>query len=164
MTLVDIREAVAQLRSRNAKPYPDSYYVGIAHPKALAGLAADSNWVNWNAYAGAVEKMYKGEIGKAEGVRWVADSNCYCPKINAIYSSINAVTGRYYMNYIFGPQCYGVTELVGEKAMQFKRVSNAPDKADPLGLYQTVGYRLLIGAGVLNPSAGLILVSGKNEA
>lgn len=61
--------AATQLRAQNA-PTINGDYVGIVHPYAAFDLMRSEEWIEAHKYA-SPEEIYKGEIGKIGGVRFV---------------------------------------------------------------------------------------------
>lgn len=64
-----IRKAVAKLKQMNAVPIDDSF-VAVIHPDVACDLLGNSEWIESHKYA-APENIYRGEIGKIAGVRFV---------------------------------------------------------------------------------------------
>ncbi len=64
-----VAKAVTQLKKNNA-PRIGGDYVCIIHPSVAYDLMRNSEWMNTNAYSGALNP-YAGEIGKLYGVRFV---------------------------------------------------------------------------------------------
>jgi N4-gp56 family major capsid protein len=98
LSVYSIRKAVRKLRVQNARPFGDGYFVGYAHPYALHNLSKDPTWANWNVYQNSQTTMYKGEVGKTVGVRWI--SSTLAPKYRVAAHSVNMV-------FIFGQQAFG---------------------------------------------------------
>ena len=68
--------------------------------------------------------------------------------------------GRYYFTFIFGKNSYGVTDFDGGLHTYVK--TPGPNSTnDPLNQWSTVGYKAIMTAKILNPSACLWLLSGK---
>lgn len=67
-----ILQAVAKLRAQNA-PTINGDYVAIIHPYVSYDLMRDPEWIDAHKYA-TPENIYKGEIGKIGGVRFVESS------------------------------------------------------------------------------------------
>lgn len=146
LSVYAIRKTVTKLRSLNAKPMADGYFVGYAHPNALHCLMKDNTWKDWNQYQLAKETMYKGEVGAAvNAVRFVQSS--LCPRYAVAAHSVN-------MTFIFGQQAFGFTSLDGMVKMIIAR---GPDKNDVFDQFITVTYKIYGVAVALNPSAGRIL-------
>lgn len=158
ITLDEVRQCVRNLRKLNVPPYSDGYYVGVIHPQAafdLMGDTATGGWIDWQKYT-SPDVMYKGEIGKAEGVRFIESTNMHFHS-----SGAGASTSAYYTP-IFGPDAFGVVEVGGEGGgpkMIMKQPGDS-DTSNPLNQWSTVGWKITFAARVLNPSCGVILVTG----
>lgn len=150
LSVFAIRKTVTKLRSLNAKPMADGYFVGYAHPNALHGLMRDQTWQDWNKYQNSKETMYKGEVGMAvNSVRFLQSS--MTPRYAVAAHSVN-------MTFIFGQQAYGFTSLDGMVKMIIAR---GPDKSDVFDQFVTLTYKIYGVAVALNPSAGRILYTAE---
>lgn len=145
LSVYAVRKAVTTLRSKDAQPFADGYYVGYAHPFALHSLRKDPTWVQWNVYQNSQETMYKGEAGKVEKVRFI--DSTLAPRYAVAAHSIDLV-------FIFGQGAFGFTSLDGMVKMMIAR---GPDKADTWDQFTPVTYKIYGAAVALNPSAGRIL-------
>jgi len=159
-TLDEVRQCVRNLRKLDAKPFSDGYYVGVIHPQVafdIMGDTATAGWADWQKYT-TPEVMYKGEIGRAMGVRFIESTNMFRHS-----SGAGASTSAYYTP-IFGPDAVGVVEIGGENPgiNLFVKGPNQYDTNNPLNQWSTVGYKITFAARVLNPSCGVILVTGSN--
>lgn len=150
LSVFSIRKTVTKLRSLNARPMSDGYYVGYAHPNALHSLMRDQTWQDWNKYQNSKETMYRGEVGQAvNAVRFVQSS--LCPRYAVTAHSVN-------MTAIFGQQAFGFTSLDGMVKMIIAR---GPDKNDVFDQFITVTFKIYGVAVCLNPSAGRILFTAE---
>lgn len=150
LSVFSIRKTVTKLRTLNARPMSDGYYVGYAHPQALHSLMRDQTWQDWNKYQNSKETMYRGEVGTAvNAVRFVQSS--MCPRYATTAHSIN-------MTYIFGQQAFGFTSLDGMVKMIIAR---GPDKNDVFDQFITITFKIYGVAVALNPSAGRILFTAE---
>lgn len=70
LTVMEIQKAVRTLRRNNAPTFSDGNYVAIIHPDVAYDLMRDPEWVDAHKYA-QPEEIYKGEIGRIGGVRFV---------------------------------------------------------------------------------------------
>lgn len=70
LTVLEVQKAVRTLRRNNAPTFNDGYYRAIIHPDCAFDLMRDPEWVDAHKYA-APEELYKGEIGRIAGVRFV---------------------------------------------------------------------------------------------
>jgi N4-gp56 family major capsid protein len=145
LSVYSIRKAVRKLRFNNAQPFADGDFVGYAHTNALHTLMKDQTWTQWNVYTNSKETMYRGEVGKTVGVRWVRSN--LAPRYAVAAHSVNMV-------FIFGRQAFGVTEVLGGLQMY---VVQGPDSNNPFNTYSQLTYKISAAAAALNPSAGVIL-------
>lgn len=163
-TLRDIRAAVGVLRGRNVKPMGDGYYLAIGHPLALANLMGDTGttgWADWNKYT-TPEKMYKGEIGMAEGCRFVSSTNAMHRGANTgsnISASFITIVGKGALGCTDFESVQDVSRGRNENSIIVKK-ANQYDKSDPLNQTAgTVGWKFTIAGAVLNTSCGVHLMS-----
>lgn len=145
LSVFSVRKAVTRLRSRDAQPMADGYFVGYGTPQALHTLRKDQTWLVWNTYQNSKETMYRGEAGQVENVRFVNSTMAFRYAVAA--HSINGV-------FIFGQDAFGFTSLDGMVKMMIAR---GPDKADTWDQFTPVTYKVYGAAVALNPSAGCIL-------
>lgn len=76
-----IMQAVTKLKAQDA-PTINGDYVAIIHPYATYELMRDPEWIDAHKYA-TPENIYKGEIGKIAGVRFIesTESKIFAPAI-----------------------------------------------------------------------------------
>ena len=158
----DIRYCTTELRRRRVPTVDGQNYVGIMHPAVAGDMRSDATWQNWHQYT-TPEYLYRGEIGRVEGVRFVetdltpiSAASTWDPAEAA--SGIN--TALAYGTVIFGRGFYGVTELDG--GVHTYLVTGA-SKSDPLNQAATYGWKAFYTAKVLNVSAGLTLWNGSGD-
>ena len=65
-----INRASVTLKGVDAPTVEGEDYAGIVHPHVAGDLREDSAWIEWNKYT-TPEAMFKGEIGRIHGVRFV---------------------------------------------------------------------------------------------
>lgn len=149
---IGIRKAVDRLRRLDAEPFADGNYMGVAHPRAMTSALGNEEvkrWFqNWNA--GPQESMFKGIVtSPMQGVRFVLSTNIPFYATSALSANITPILGQ---------QCVGVTELGGAVEMIVKRPGDQTT-SDPYNLFSTIAYKMRIVAKVLNPSAGVNLIT-----
>jgi N4-gp56 family major capsid protein len=163
LTLHDIRRAVTVLRSRNVKPLDGTYYLGIIAPGALEHIMDDTStggWIDWQKYTNP-ETMYKGEVGRAEGVRFVSTTEAFdYPTGNADLSvTILTIVGKGALGVVDFQSVQDVQHSKNESSIIIKR-ANKYNTSDPLNqVAATVGWKWTIAAAVLNTSCGLHVVA-----
>lgn len=84
-----IFKAAAQLKAMNAKPVDDSF-VCIIHPYAAYDLMRSDEWVEIHKYE--PEHLYRGEIGRIGGVRFVETTEAKIIAPAVIAGSANKLT------------------------------------------------------------------------
>ena len=154
---IAVRKAVTRLKRLNVKPMADGYYVAIAHPNAMSVMMSNPDFKQWalNYESGPKETMYKHIVGKVHQVKFMESTNC--PRF------VGAGTGRPHsvnLTPIFGEGALGVTELDGGVKMILKRPG--PNSTDnPYDLFSTLTFKVRGVAAVLNPSAGVIVLTSE---
>lgn len=78
--------AAAQLSAQDAEQFDDGY-VGIIHPYSAYDLMRNKEWIDISKYSNA-DKLFKGEIGKLGGVRFVEASEAKVFLPNAIVDGV----------------------------------------------------------------------------
>jgi N4-gp56 family major capsid protein len=160
-----VRTAVTTLRGYNCRPMDDGYYVGIIHPVIADKIMQDNStggWTAWNQYTNP-DAMYKGEIGKLHGVRFVDSTNAMTSTVKASAwsagSSNFSAGGTLYGTLIFGKGAYaGVMMEAGNGVNTYVVPNDKAEKADPLAQWGSVGYKITMAAKILNASCGIIAV------
>lgn len=157
MSVKTIRDAVTSLKEQDIPPMADGYYVGIIHPTVADQLRDDGAFKTWNQYQHP-DKMFKGEIGHIEGVRFLESTNA--PYFTLTGDALYTASGKLFGTMIVGKGAYGVTNLEGSNALEMivKRPNNA-DTSNPLNTYSTIGYKWTGACRVLNKTAGVIVLT-----
>jgi N4-gp56 family major capsid protein len=164
VTLRDLRQAVNVLRSRDVKPFNDGFYVGLAHPAALAGIMDDtsttSSFAEWNKYTNP-EAMYKGEVGKAEGIRFISSSNAMDRGANTgsnISASFITIVGKGALGCVDFDMARESAAGTDTSNIIIKK-SSQYDTNNPLNQFSTIGWKFTIAGAVLNTSCGIHIMS-----
>lgn len=144
LTVNVVMQVAAKLRAQNA-PTINGDYVAIIHPYAAYDLMRDPEWIDAHKYASA-DNLYRGEIGKIAGVRFVSTSEAKIYKGGSGDPSGLAVFGTLF----FGDGAYGVTELEGEGLKTIVKQLGEGD--DPLDQRSTVGWKAAKTAEILVPN------------
>lgn len=162
MAVSDVRAVATELRRRNANPYDGENFVAIVHPVVEEDLTSDSTWQNWHQYT-TPEFLYRGEIGRVHGVRFVRSSLAPVSAGSASGDAISASAATSALAYgtvVFGRGFYGATELDG--GIKTYTVQGAT-KSDPLNQETMYGWKAFFTAKVLNVSAGVIMWTGSGD-
>lgn len=157
----DVRSVATELRRRNAAPYDGENFVGIIHPVVEEDLTSDSTWQNWHQYT-TPEFLYRGEIGRVHGVRFVRSALAPISAGSADGQAMSGfgISAVAYGTPIFGRGYYGATELDG--GIKTFTVQGA-SKSDPLNQETTYGWKAFFTSKILNVSAGVTLWTGSND-
>jgi N4-gp56 family major capsid protein len=134
---VQVKKAVRTLKLAKARRYAGGYFMGKVGPMTSADLMGDSTWINAHTYKDG-SNLYDGELGKLYGVRFI--------ETNANQKSESS-TVTVYSNFIHGADAFGVYDLEGDTPKL--KIVTGPDKADPLGRYDTAGWAGSYAAQVL---------------
>lgn len=150
----DVRRAVFYLRGLNVPTFDGVNYIGIIHPTAEEDIIGDSKWENFHQYT-TPENIYRGEVGRLYGVRFVESTLAPVStgSANGIAISVAGVSTLAYGTVIFGREFYGVTEVDG--GIKTYMVEGA-DKQDPLNQTTLLGWKANFISRVLNPSCGVV--------
>ena len=143
MTLNLIRKARLQLRRYNAPKF-DGYYVAIVHPDVAMDIRELSGWVNINQY-GAPERIYNGEIGMIEGVRFIENTEA------KVFYQAGASSVSVYATMFIGQGAYATTEITGGGLQHFVKQKGSAGTEDPLDQRSTVGWKATKVSKILIP-------------
>lgn len=148
---IAVRKAVARLKKLNVKPMSDGFYVGVAHPNAIATMLGNPDFKQWhvNYVEGPKETMYKHMVSKVHQVKFIESTNA--PRYAVTAHSVN-------LTFICGEGALAVTELDGGVNMLLKR-PGPQSTNDPFNLNSTLAFKVRGVAAALNPSAGVILLT-----
>lgn len=158
----DIRRCAGELRRRNVPTVDGQNYIGIINPVISEDLRADATWQNWHQYT-TPEFLYRGEVGRVEGVRFVESNFTPVSAGSGNGNAISASPGASAIAYgtvIFGRGFYGATELDGGVKTFLVQ---GPSKSDPLNQATTYGWKAFFASKVLNVSSGLTLWTGSGD-
>lgn len=143
LTVDDVNQAVAIMRAQNAKPFDDGNYVAIIHPYVAYDLMSDPAWVEQHKYA-TPENLYRGEIGKIGGVRFVQTTEAKIYKGEGCPSGL-AVFGTLFL----ARNAYGTTEVEGGGLQTIVKQKGSAGTADPLDQRSSVGWKGMKAAKIL---------------
>lgn len=135
LTVDVVSKVVAKLRAQNA-PTINGDYIGIIHPYVAYTLMKDPAWLDAHKYT-TPENIFKGEVGKIAGVRFVSTSEA-----KVYYDNI-------FGTLIFGAHAYGTTEVEGGGMELIVKQKGSAGSADPLDQRSTVGWKALKTAEIL---------------
>jgi len=103
------------------------------------------------------EVLDKGEVGRAHGIR-IYESN-------VIFSFHTDQLSQYanlcnYFAPIWGKGAFAVTEITGKRGTEIiVKNPNKYDTSNPLNQWSSIAYKVTMAVAVLNPKAGLFLMT-----
>lgn len=148
-SVTELRKAVRTLRSNNAKPMSDGYYVAVISPNTMYDLQGDSAWVNAHQYTDmGIKDLYKGEAGMLYGVRFIVTSN------SKIFAGAGAAGINVHATMILGQEAFGLIDIAGGSACQMIiKPHGASGTEDPLNQRATIGWKVNFVAKILQQNA-----------
>ena len=150
-------DAVTQLKVNRAQPTKGGMYACVASPQVLSDIMQVNTWLNAAQYSN-VEELYKGEVGRLYGAKFVTTTN---PFVTAdalgtdadrfIYdAAAGGGTGNaadVHVSLFLGEGAFGVPELSSQSPFSPKIViTDSADKSDPLNLLITAGFKVFYTA------------------
>lgn len=75
LTATKVRQAVTRLRAASAQPRDGQFYVGVFHPDVIHDLREETGSGSWrvpNEYGASQGRIWNGEFGEFEGVRFIS--------------------------------------------------------------------------------------------
>lgn len=146
LTMKDIKNAVRILKDKNTSRI-NGDFVAIIHPDTTMDIMNDEGWIDAAQYAGS-ERIFKGEIGKMYGVRFVESTEA---KIFAAYDDTSGDddTPLCYGTLVMGANAYGVTEIAGGGLTTIIKQLGSGGTADPLNQRATAGWKAIKTAEIL---------------
>lgn len=147
----DVRRTVTRLRTNKAIPWYGSFYAGLIHPHTELDLRQETGAGSWrtpNEYGVSQDRIWKGEVGEFEGVRFV---------VNAMVRTAanGATSATTYQNYFLG------RNALAEHVIEEPHVVIAPP-TDKLGRFHGVGWYGDLGFARYEEKALYRVVSGSS--
>lgn len=135
MTVALVMEGAAFLRTMDA-PTINGDYVCILHPQVEKDIKKDPDWKECVKYS-AAERIFEGEIGYYDGVRFVSSTNAKiwksseddCPDGLGVFGTM-----------LVGAGAYATTQVEGGGLQVIVKQLGSGD--DPLNQRATVGWKL----------------------
>jgi N4-gp56 family major capsid protein len=143
---IEIRKAVRTLKLNKAMKFEDGNYRAIIPVSVSADLRGDSEWLDAHRYV-TPENIKNGEIGRLHGVTFFETNN------EMVGTDDGSGNVDIYSTFVFGKNAYGTVDLAGQMGPRvIVKTPGANDTANPLDLYQTVGWKAHFAVKVLNSS------------
>jgi len=147
LTGTEIKKAVRTLRRNNAKPIKDGDFIGIIGPDAEFDLMSDAMWVDTAKYQNQMQ-LFKGELGKLYGVRFVRTSNA------KKFVGAGASGADIYGTLIIGKDAYGLIDIAGSgKPESIVKAAGSAGTGDALNQVSSAGWKCLFTAKIINDLA-----------
>jgi len=158
-TLLDgaaVLNAVTQLKVNRAQPTKGGNYACVTSPQVLSDIMQDNTWLNASQYSN-VEELYKGEVGRLFGAKFVTSTNPFVTNgdlgtdadrfIYSDYGGGTAANKDVHASLFLGDGAYGVPELSSQSPFSPKIIiTDSADKSDPLNMLITAGFKVFYTA------------------
>jgi len=154
-TQTDIQKAVKNLRSSNAaglRPYDGVYYAGVIHPAVMYDLMENTqtgSWADFGRYT-SVDDLRAGKVGDFRGVRY----------LETAYQNYFNSTVPVMPTTILGEDSFGWGYFQEPQAM----LTTTPDSNNPLGLYNSIGGKVTLGATKFEDAVGTYRIARVESA
>jgi N4-gp56 family major capsid protein len=152
INFAEIREAVANLRSRDAVPVQDGKYIGIIHPNTEFDLFGDSDIlesVQRAGVRGSGNEIFQGQLADFYGVRWITTSR------GKVFSSLGLSGANVYSTLVLGREFYGVVDYDAMGQEVIVKPLGSAGTQDPLNQVSSIGWKAAIAAAILNDDFGV---------
>jgi N4-gp56 family major capsid protein len=131
-----IQLAVAKLRSNGAMSRDGEFYAGIVHPNVVFDIRREGGSGGWrvpNEY-GNSHKLYRGEFGEWEGVRFIQNAR-------ARVAGDGASSGNVYRSYILGAEALAESVVV-EPSVEISPIVDRFRRFVPIGWYGDFDFKV----------------------
>ena len=135
LTVKAVKMAVRFLKKQNAKRI-NGYFYGIINPDCSFDLTEDEKFVEVVKYK-TPEKIYNGEIGAIEGVRFVETIEA------KIFAGAGADGIDVYSTLVLAANAYATTKIKGGGLETIIKQLGSAGTSDPLDQRATVGWKAL---------------------
>ena len=122
-------------------------FVAVVPPQHVHDLRKDERWFKAMQY-GAYEKLFKDEIGKLDGIRYVEATN---PFIELSTEDTYDASGGVFSSIVLGKEAFGTPKLTSQSPFSPSIIIvDKPDSGNPLLQYKSAGWKAFWTAKVLN--------------
>ncbi len=135
LTVKAIKMAVRFLKKQHAKKI-GGYYYAIINPDCSYDLTEDPRFIEVVKYKNP-ERIYQGEIGEIEGVRFAETTEA------KIFAKAGSGSIDVYSTLIFGANAYATTTVEGHALETIVKQLGSSGTADPLNQRATVGWKAI---------------------
>ena len=148
-----VLNAVTQLKVNRAQPTKGGNYAAVCSPQVLSDVMQVNEWLNAAQYSN-VEELYKGEVGRLYGAKFVTTTNAFITAdalgtdadrfiYDAAAGGGTGNTKDVHVSLFLGDGAYGIPELSSQSPFSPKIIiTDAADKSDPLNMLITAGFKV----------------------
>jgi N4-gp56 family major capsid protein len=145
-----VRQAVAQLRAANVKPWKNGFYAGFIHPDVsydFRGATGGANWRDPHTYS-QPDQIWNGEIGAFEGVVFVETSRA------PIFADAGSSTTNtdVYGTLICGQEAFAKAWAIADGGRPLPRTFPTP-VTDNLRRFIGHGWYFMVAYGIFRQAA-----------
>lgn len=137
LTAKAIRSGVTRLRAANVPTYEGGFYAMLTNPKAVHNLREETGSGSWrvpNEYGTDQSRIWAGELGEFEGVRFVQNNLTRTTATGASGATV-------YQNYLMGAQALA-EHVVREPGVVVGPETDRLRRFHTLGWYGDLGFAL----------------------
>ena len=151
----DIRKAVTTLRGGNVDTRDGQFFVGVMHPYVIHDLREESGAGSWrtpNEYGVSQDRIWNGEFGEFEGVRFVQTTSTFRSTDNDGATARNVFRG-----FILGAEALAKKELLEPTAV-------VSPVTDLLKRFMGVGWKADVDYGIYRQESIVALQAASSIA
>lgn len=135
LTVKAIKKAVRALKVQNTAKI-NGHYVAVIHPDCSYDITEDPRFIEVVKYK-APERIFEGEIGTLEGVRFVETTEA------KKFVSAGAAGIDVYSTLLLGTNAYATTNIEGNGLETIVKSLGSGGTSDPLNQRSTVGWKAM---------------------
>lgn len=138
-----VQLSVTKLRANGALPIDGEFYAGIVHPNVVFDIRRESGSGGWrvpNEY-GNSRKIYAGEFGEWEGVRFMQNAR-------ARSALDGASSARVYRSYVLGKEALAEA-VVEEPNVEISPIIDRFRRFVPVGWYGDLAFKIFRDAALV---------------
>ena len=149
-----LRNGGSSISSKVTVPgFEGNMYKGVITPAQWYDLSSATDagsFIEIHKYNNPAPLM-NGELGQLWGVRLVLQNN---------YTTGTGATDETYRAFIFGKECYGISELSGQGIKTIRQPAGS--NGDPLEMFTTLGWKFTMASTVLDAARGVEIYTGSS--
>ena len=150
LAFTDLISQRTSLRVNNVPFYNDGDYISFVPSICYHDLFKDSTVLQILRYPPESKKLFNGEIGTVANIKLVEVGNPFIENgsgTEGVYDGSGAI----YSTITIGKDAFGVADLASMSAYKPKIMTvDKPDSGNPLGQFESIGYKAYFNAKLLN--------------